>query len=239
MHGLSTSQILEIWEQGLASTEIERGLLLLSYCLPDHSWTQLAAIPIGRRNTLLFELRIATFGKLLNGFAVCPACSGQQEFNFNPEELGLTSDSAQSGTFEFEQDGFALMCRFPDSTDLYAASICHDVEQARSSIASRCIEWNGKGGETSLPTGAIEAFESRLAEQDPSADLSLNLNCPFCKHDFEMALGIVDFLWHEIQSASRHTVLEVDALARTYGWSEAEILGMSSGRRNLYLELVG
>ena len=52
-------------------------------------------------------------------------------------------------------------------------------------------------------------------------------------------MDVVGFFWREIQSAARRVVLEVDALARAYGWSEAAILGMSSARRNLYLELVG
>jgi hypothetical protein len=49
----------------------------------------------------------------------------------------------------------------------------------------------------------------------------------------------VSFFWREIQSAARRIVLEVDALARSYGWSEAEILNMTPARRQLYLEMVG
>ncbi|HMD20635.1 MAG TPA: hypothetical protein VKH40_09945 [Alloacidobacterium sp.] len=238
MRGLSPPQILEIWEQGIESTDIERGLLLLACCLPDHSWAQLAAVSIGRRNAFLFELRTATFGRKLSGFAVCPACAGQLEFDLNPDELGLTPPD-NSLLSQFEHDGCSVTCRLPDSTDLFAASACGDVDEARRSIASRCIQWNGSREETDLPFAVIDAFETHLEQHDPAADISLQLQCPSCARAWEMALDIVSFFWREVQSAARHLVLEVDALARTYGWREADILGMSSGRRNLYLELVG
>ena len=89
MHGLSPTELLEVWEQGVESGGIERGLLLLSRCLPDCGWPELAAVSIGRRNVLLLELRAATFGSTMNCFAACPACSGQLEFDIDLRQMGL------------------------------------------------------------------------------------------------------------------------------------------------------
>jgi hypothetical protein len=236
MRGLSPTQLLEVWEQGVESTAIERGLLLLSCCLPESGWSELASVPIGRRNVLLLELRAATFGNVLNGFAVCPACSGQLEFAIHHKQLALNSAEKETGVLQLEDNGRSYPWRLPDSTDLYAAAACESVDEARRSIASRCI----KGSEAAeFPAGLMDSFEQQLSETDPAADIALDLSCPDCGQAWQLSLDVVSFFWRELQAAARRLALEVDALARTYGWSEAEIVGMSSSRRNLYLELVG
>lgn len=236
MQGLAPSQLLDVWEQGVESGGIERGLLLLARCLPDTDWQELAALSIGRRNRLLLELRSATFGEAMHCFALCPGCAGELEFDFKPSELGFTYARKDETVLQVDQDGRTIRGRLPDSTDLYAASSCHDVEEARRTIAARCLAAENPAA---LPLAAIEDFEARIAEADAGSDISLDLTCPTCGHSWELALDVVGFFWQEIHSAARRIALEVDALARSYGWSEAAILGMSTARRNLYLEMVG
>jgi hypothetical protein len=248
MRGLSARELLELWERGMESSEIERGLLMLSYCLPERPWAQLAAVSIGRRDSMLLELRRATLGTALNAFAVCPGCAEELEFEMNAEELGLSSGGEeQAEEHSFQQGPFSVHCRLPDSTDLYAASSCASVEEARQMILSRCIhsieavpefvEQAPAAGE--IPEAVAEGFEAYLSERESAADVSLKLECPSCGQRWELALDIVSFFWREIQSVARRIVLEVDALARSYGWGEAEILSMTPARRQLYLEMVG
>jgi hypothetical protein len=248
MRGLSSGELLELWERGMESTEIERGLLMLSYCLPDRSWSQLAAVSVGRRDAMLLELRRATLGPALNAFAVCPGCAGQLEFAMNPEELGLgLVCDVEADMHTFQQGSLVVSCRLPDSTDLYAASSCASVEEARQTILARCIHSIDAATESAFPAPAAgeipeavaEGFEAWVAEQEPASEISLKLECPSCGRRWELALDIVNFFWREIQPAARRIVLEVDALARSYGWGEAEILSMSPARRQLYLEMVG
>jgi hypothetical protein len=167
---------------------------------------------------------------------VCPACSGQLEFAIDREQLGLKSAEKETGVLQLEGNGRSYPWRLPDSTDLYAAAACLSVDEARRSIASRCIEGSDAA---EIPDGLMDSFEERLSEADPAADIALDLSCPDCGHAWQLSLDVVGFFWREIQAAARRLALEVDALARAYGWSEAEIVGMSSSRRNLYLELVG
>jgi len=46
------------------------------------------------------------------------------------------------------------------------------------------------------------------------------------------------FFWAELAAEAKRLLREVDALARAYGWREADILALSSQRRHAYLELV-
>ncbi|MGH9591907.1 MAG: hypothetical protein ACRD5L_02360, partial [Bryobacteraceae bacterium] len=194
-----------------------------------------------------FELRSATLGPLLNAFATCPGCAGQVEFEVNADELGADFPrEAQSGQVEihtFQEAGFSARFRLPDSTDLYAARACGSVEEARQTIFSRCMSPVESGQRTlsasEVPEPMIERFAAYVAGQEPAAGISLALRCPSCASQWELALDIVSFFWREIQAAARRILLEVDALARSYGWGEAEILSMSPARRQLYLEMAG
>jgi hypothetical protein len=243
MHGLSSSELLELWERGSQSTAITRGLLMLSYSLPGKSWNELAAVSIGRRDCLLLELRRATLGPTLDAFAVCPTCSDELEFSLNTQELGLNAEAEElARERRFKQDSLTVTCHLPDSDDLEAASGCAGVEEAQKTLVSRCIHLiEAENGETltEIPSAVEEQFSAYLAERDPAAEISLALECPSCGIQWEMALDIVSFFWREIQSAARRIVLEVDALARSYGWAETAILSMSPARRQMYLEMVG
>jgi hypothetical protein len=61
--------------------------------------------------------------------------------------------------------------------------------------------------------------------------------CPSCGHVWQALLDIVDFLWKEVAAGAARLLDEVHTLARAYHWPEADILAMSSRRRQAYLEL--
>jgi len=228
----------------MESSEIERGLLMLSYCLPERPWAELAAVSVGQRDAMVLALRRATLGPALHSFATCPGCAGQLEFELNADELGMGSGrQEQPIAHTFQEGSFSVNCRLPDSTDLYAASSCANVEEARQIILTRCVLSVEEGGRAltagEIPSTIADDIEAFLSERDCADEISLKLECPACGRGWELALDIVSFFWREIQSAARRIVLEVDALARCYGWSETEILNMTPARRQLYLEMVG
>ncbi len=49
---------------------------------------------------------------------------------------------------------------------------------------------------------------------------------------------VVSFFWSEICVQAKRLLREVHTLARAYGWREADILNMSTARRQFYLEMV-
>ncbi len=54
----------------------------------------------------------------------------------------------------------------------------------------------------------------------------------------ERAFDVGGFLWEEIDVRARRLLDEVHALARSYCWSERQILELSETRRRAYLERV-
>jgi hypothetical protein len=77
-----------------------------------------------------------------------------------------------------------------------------------------------------------------MLKLDAQANVQLDLHCPACQRGWTAAFDIVAFFWGELDAWAQRLLVEVHKLASAYGWSEADILGMSQVRRNLYLNIV-
>ena len=122
-------------------------------------------------------------------------------------------------------------------TDLALAITAADPEQARQIILSRCVRREAKD-EAKMWTGGDEAaLAGRLGELDPLAEVLIDLRCELCGQQWQALFDIVTFFWNELHTRSRRLVQEVDLLARSYGWTEKEVLGLSQQRRGLYVEM--
>jgi hypothetical protein len=241
MRALLAADILRIWETGRDQPPLDRALGLLVAADPEMEREDLAALSMGRRDALLLALRCRVFGEILQAYAECPQCGGPLELHF-PAASIQTGGGGVPEVLELSVDGIDLSLRFPTSVDLAAANAHGEMAAAKIALLERCVEAR-KNEEPvkarDLPAAAIEQIEHRLAEADPGAEIWLDLRCPFCEHSWQSLFDIAAFFWTEISACARRLLHEVDALARTYGWSEAEILGLTPVRRRAYLELVG
>jgi hypothetical protein len=89
-----------------------------------------------------------------------------------------------------------------------------------------------------LPETVIAALAEYMTQCDPQADVQLNLSCPACGQSWTVMFDIVSFFWSEICAQAKRLLREVHTLARAYSWREADILNMSTARRQFYLEMV-
>jgi hypothetical protein len=85
----------------------------------------------------------------------------------------------------------------------------------------------------------VEELDSHLERLDPGAVVSFALLCPSCNHGWSAAVDVGEAVWAELRRAAERSLIEVDALARTYGWTEGDVLRLSPMRRAAYLQLVG
>ena len=242
MRGLSARQALRLLELDAGKPVTERALTLLRMALPDPPSEDLASLSIGARDAALLELRRATFGPTLECRADCPGCGEPLEFDLDIG--GLVPDEAascESGR-ELSCGDWTLRYRLPTIADLDAAATCDDVDGARSLLIERCVLAAKHAGTSAAiddtPSEVLVALAERIAEVDPAEELRIELTCPACEHTWSELLEIASFLWDEVRAAAERTLLEVDALARAYGWREEDILSMSVQRRRLYVELV-
>ena len=230
---------------------VQQALSMLGLAFPQVPAANLARLPIGQRDACLLRLRELTFGSRLKGLADCPACHERLEMDFDAGDLydpsalpvdGGTVEPARSES-SFRVDAYELTFRLPTSADLTALAAYTGAAPARAALLNACLVSVRRDGESvdggSLPAEVLNALEEKMAAADPSANLTLALNCPACGHTWQIIFDIVSYLWSEVNAWSARLLREVHILAAAYGWREADILALSAWRRQCYLEMIG
>src|SRR5687767_13992176 len=77
----SAAQLIGAWEAGMPRHPLDRASTLLGVACPELTVAQIAALPVGRRDALLLDLRESLFGPALNCYAECPRCRARLEFS--------------------------------------------------------------------------------------------------------------------------------------------------------------
>jgi hypothetical protein len=243
MQALSAYNLLQVWERGQSQNLVARALTLLAATCPEMTWDDLTELSVGQRDALLLTLREQTFGAKLNIFATCPQCQGHIEFTTDIANIRVENHSDQvAKEHELSIENFNLRFRLINSLDLATVVNSNDITIARSLLVQRCMLQASRDGiviaPKELPEEIVDKFVARLAECDPQSEVLLNLVCPACAHNWQMMFDIVSFFWTEISTQAKRLLREVHTLALAYGWREADILSMSTARRQFYLELV-
>lgn len=222
MAGLSATQLLEAWERGRAGRPSLWGVVLLAAAEPGRSMEAIAALPLGHRDAQLIHLRRRTFGERAEAFVACPSCEAPLEFNVPLAELAAGAPPEVPATVSV--DGATL--RVPTTADVVAVEGRPDAGEA---LLARLLV-DGSPPEPEAATAA-------LAEADPLAELRFDLACADCGHAWSTIFDISAFFWREVEVDARRLMEEVGHLARTFGWSERDILAMSPSRRRAYLDM--
>jgi hypothetical protein len=243
MRELHGADIIRIWEAGQRQSSVERALTILAVALTERRWDDLLALPVGRRDALLFAVRAGTLGPRLESVAGCPECGEKLEFAIDSTPLATSAAEPDVASYRLQLTDGWLDYRLPNSDDLAAIVACADVGAARALLARRCVVAGELAGAeplpSKLPDEVMSALADVMAEHDARADIAIALTCPACGHNWQSALDIGTFLWTELNARAQHLLREVAALARAYGWREADVLAMSAARRQFYLEQVG
>jgi hypothetical protein len=148
-----------------------------------------------------------------------------------------------AGPVRVKQSGIVWELRAPTSRDLAAVVAATDVQVAREAILARCAQPIEDAATMTAPPPASDSdgrpaeLVAHLGALDPLAEILIDLNCPQCGHAWRSLFDIVTFLWNEVRIRARRLLQEVDLLARTYGWSEREILALSDRRRQWYVQM--
>jgi hypothetical protein len=245
MRALAQADYLVLWESGQELHPIDQGLLAVQAAFPETRAESVADWPLGRRNRALARLYCACFGPKVAGWTRCRQCGERLEFAADGQAMaqGDLEDSA----VVVSESGHSF--RLPTSRDLAQIAAAADAGAAAAQLLNLC-RFSGEAdvGDTESAIDAvqtlawsdeeIERIGDRFAEADPLAEILLNFDCPACKQNFAEPLDLASFFWSALDARVRRLLADVHALASAYGWSEAEILALSSRRRNYYLKQV-
>jgi hypothetical protein len=234
---LSSGDILRLWETAADQEPLDRAMSILAAAWPGTPREEFARLPIGERDARLLGVRVRTFGAAARGVVACEGCGERVEFTLDLRALRVERPWAAAG--EIEADGWTLCFRAPTSEDLALA--LRDADPWRA-LACRCVTEASRDGcpvvDPDLPRETLALLAADIAERDPQAEILLDYECPACGRRGRTLFDVAVFLWDEIQAQARRLLIEVAALARAYGWREADVLAMSPTRRRAYLELV-
>lgn len=222
-------EVLALWEATVGRDRWQRDDALLGIA---------ASVPrgLGARNLGLLALRNTIFNRQWPLLSACPACATECEFTVDgvalAEQLGA-QPIEQCATLEWQ--GRSLVARAPTIDDLIAIAGEADSADAARALLARCLEG---ADDLAIDGAAVEGLERHLEALDPAAMITFQLHCVGCAREWSSLLDVGEALTAELQRAAERTLIEVDALARAYGWTEAEVLQLSPVRRAAYLQLV-
>jgi hypothetical protein len=242
MASLSASELLGLWECGHGLRPAGRALSLISAARPEDSAAEAAELSVGGRDAELIAIRERAFGSRLVGVTSCRRCGERLELDVDTNQIRMTPTRAPAAELVVTVDDAEVRFRVPSAADLLEIEELDDVAAARAALLARCVRTACERGRSvrvgELRKRVLAAVAERMAEADPQADVRLAVRCPACGAESEEMLDIGSFFWSELESWARRLLRDVHELARAYGWTEEEVLRLSSHRRAAYLELV-
>jgi len=236
MTTISAADAIGLWETGWSLLPLQRAVLLAA-AAEGSTPAAVSALPVGRRNRALYTLQAELFGTVLDGVASCPECATQVELSLDCERL-LASISDPAPQVLVDEGGRRHRFRTPTSADLAAILAIESAADAGETVLPllrRCLLEGSDDAFAADPSPVLSAWD----EADPLADVVLAMACPHCGHRWDEPMDIAGFLWFELDTWCRSTLVDVHELARTYGWTEPDVLALSPWRRQCYLGLVG
>ncbi|BAV06606.1 hypothetical protein SAMN05421788_107267 [Filimonas lacunae] len=241
MRPLTTTELLQVWENGLHQSLTERSLHLLCVACGMQNIQQAARLSIGTRDACLLQLRQWMFGNRLLNMAHCPHCRQQVEWEQPVHTLQVQNMVWEPLEYAAEKEGYSIRFRLPQTQDIWQVQHITEPGEATLKVLQACIQEALYQGQPCaiqhLPGEVAEHIMQRMSEADPQADITMQLNCPACATQWNAVFDIASFLWTEIHQWSLRMLQEIGTLAKVFSWSEQDIMNMSAQRRRLYLEM--
>jgi hypothetical protein len=145
------------------------------------------------------------------------------------------SHQLRSGEYQIE-------FRLPVHADIAAASNAMSANDFAAQLLERCVLACTRDEVciplSAVPDAVLDALSQRMEALDPAASVSFSVTCPLCDARWDAKCDVGQLVWQKTQAAAERLLLDIDALARAYGWSEREILHLTPLRRSAYLQMV-
>lgn len=225
---ISDTAILDLWEKGACEHPLDRALGLIALVEAEMSREELAALPIAERDVRLFDVTEAVFGTQLALSATCTVCGAETELSFSVSDIKRLESP---GTVHrvIRHGGRDYPYRMPNSRDLANALRAPDPRQALLlSLMDR----------TEADDALIAACDAALEATSGLEALSVGFECAECGAAENAPFDILDYLWTRIAAEARRLMWDIHLLARSYGWTSREILGLSPLRRAEHVAMV-
>jgi hypothetical protein len=236
---LHAELLLTLWEAAVGQPASARGeALLRSVENVERPRT------LGEQNAKLIALHARLFCRKMELLSYCRACGSVAQFTADCEVLAAKMQPKLDAASQHQLKAHAhhVEFRLPDTADIEAASAEAGDDGFAQRLLERCVLACTHDGNHvpvhQVPGPVLDALSQRMETLDPGASVSFDLQCPQCAAQWQAALDVAHVVWQKVQAAAERVLLDVDVLARAYGWTEREVLRLSPLRRAAYLQMV-
>ncbi len=227
--------LLTLWETGVEHAIAARPAALLAV-VNGESLDDVARLGVGRRDGRLLECFADYGGNRFEAVTDCPQCRSLVELEFDATDV--SHPMVDGGPVSYEENGWSLSWRCPDTVDFCHAAQAETVDDASAILLSRCLTVVQGENDQEPPEELVDKLMDLAAAADLQTDVQLAISCPACNTTWQASFDIGAFLWTRIETDALHLLEEVREMAAGYSWSESEILSLSPARRSAYLQLV-
>jgi hypothetical protein len=202
-------------------------------CVPPGRVRELAVCDL---EAIAATLQCVHYGDRVERSLQCARCGRGFELSFDLGALveGLGKHRHREINGPDENGVFTLrdgrQFRLPTGTDELAVADL-DAAEAASELRSRCVL---HGDFESDP----EVLDASMKSCGPLISQELHASCPHCRAIQIAQFHVRRFFLEALASERQFLNREVHYLARSYGWSRAEILGMNREDRRLHVQLL-
>lgn len=200
------------------------------------------ALPVPDLEALLLLLRRTVLGDRIRAETVCtmPTCGARIDVDFSinaylahhlprtPRNVALDG-SGEDAPAWYRLLGTQARFRLPVVADRLA--VAYSANPVRD-LARRCIQ------PANLAAVARRRAIQAMAALAPSLSHELDGRCPECGTALEFYLDVQEFTLRELRDQARYLLDDVHLIARTYHWTEGEILALPRARRMRYAERI-
>ena len=235
--GVESGALLGLWERGLGYPRIARGEALLEAAGQGAD----ASRTFGQRNACLLDLHATFFGSRIDLISRCPTCGAAAQFSADCGALTVCTPPPAQEEHRLEVEGHVIDFRLPTSADIAVASSANGDDEFVFRLLERCVlRCTREGAFTEIgevPNVVLDALSQHMEALDPTAPVTFGVVCPECDTRWEAPLDLEELIWTKLRAAAERLLLDIDTLARAYGWTERDVLSLSEARRAAYLQL--
>jgi len=232
------STLLSLWERGVSQVDFDRGDVLIEALDIDGS----APRTLGERTIRLLNVHTRLFGPRVDLLSHCPSCGSDAQFSADCATLASQLPVPDSSApHQVDVDGLAIAFRLPTRADVVAAAREPTDDAFARRLLEACVVACTRDGAAvpsdEWPSSMFDALSARIEALDPGASISFALTCPACTSAWRAPLDCGQLLWQKVQLAAERLLLDIDTLARAYGWTESDVLRLSPVRRAAYVQM--
>ncbi len=218
------ADLLSFWDPASRATPQARLDKFLTGIAPADA----AQDTLGARNQRMLAAHRALVGGGIDAQVTCRTCQTVNAFALPLAAIAGAPVPGPDVIGTVRRGDTILTFRLPRQADLAAGDPV--------AVLHRC--YGGASPFPDLSPTEVADLTRQFEHLDPAAVIETDLTCAGCAGSIRASVDLARFVARDFDIAADALLHEIDTIARTYGWTEPDILALPASRRRRYVELI-